>query len=251
MAAGHVECSTRSAVAPGPGVYLPNSFSRIVRVATALLLLTAAACAQGFTAQPDAPPPPPPAGAPAPFFGEACMLGERAACPCPSGGAQGTKVCSPDEASPTKGSFSACLLCVDTPSPAGTGAVANGGGASSSSSSAGRSAAAGSGTGTVIGSVTAAGASGRADAGSVSAANGGASGSSTQRAGTGGSAAPRAGTGGAGSGASRAGSSGGGAGGMSGGRCTCNNACFLTGILPCCRANGSCGCTWAPGAYCM
>jgi len=31
----------------------------------------------------------------------------------------------------------------------------------------------------------------------------------------------------------------------------CNQPCVPFGILACCRANGTCGCTWAPGAYCL
>ena len=42
---------------------------------------------------------------------------------------------------------------------------------------------------------------------------------------------------------------------MPSGRCQkssdCTELCVLTGILPCCREDRSCGCTWAPGAYCL
>ena len=42
---------------------------------------------------------------------------------------------------------------------------------------------------------------------------------------------------------------------MPGGRCQrssdCQSLCVLTGILPCCREDRTCGCTWAPGAYCL
>lgn len=31
----------------------------------------------------------------------------------------------------------------------------------------------------------------------------------------------------------------------------CREPCVLTGILPCCRDDHVCGCTWAPGAYCL
>ncbi len=31
----------------------------------------------------------------------------------------------------------------------------------------------------------------------------------------------------------------------------CTQPCIPFGILACCRANGTCGCTWAPGAYCL
>lgn len=30
----------------------------------------------------------------------------------------------------------------------------------------------------------------------------------------------------------------------------CTTSCVPIGILNCCRDNGTCGCTWAPGAYC-
>jgi hypothetical protein len=30
----------------------------------------------------------------------------------------------------------------------------------------------------------------------------------------------------------------------------CKESCVPIGILNCCRDNGTCGCTWAPGAYC-
>lgn len=39
------------------------------------------------------------------------------------------------------------------------------------------------------------------------------------------------------------------------GRCQrssdCDAVCAFTGILPCCREDRTCGCTWAPGAYCL
>jgi hypothetical protein len=31
----------------------------------------------------------------------------------------------------------------------------------------------------------------------------------------------------------------------------CTQSCFPVGVLPCCTAAGRCGCTWAPGAYCL
>jgi hypothetical protein len=38
-----------------------------------------------------------------------------------------------------------------------------------------------------------------------------------------------------------------------GGSCNpaCTQTCFPVGILACCRPVGGCGCTWAPGAYCL
>jgi hypothetical protein len=57
----------------------------------------------------------------------------------------------------------------------------------------------------------------------------------------------------AGSAAGRdSGSADGGTGG--GAHCTvsaCSNDCSLIGPLRCCRENDTCGCSWAPGAYCM
>jgi hypothetical protein len=41
--------------------------------------------------------------------------------------------------------------------------------------------------------------------------------------------------------------------GGSGSKCdpkTCSSSCGLAGPLPCCTSNGTCGCTWAPGAVC-
>jgi hypothetical protein len=31
----------------------------------------------------------------------------------------------------------------------------------------------------------------------------------------------------------------------------CNQLCAFTGIIPCCGEDRMCGCTWAPGAYCL
>jgi len=31
----------------------------------------------------------------------------------------------------------------------------------------------------------------------------------------------------------------------------CKQSCVPIGIINCCRDNGTCGCTWAPGAYCL
>jgi hypothetical protein len=75
------------------------------------------------------------------------------------------------------------------------------------------------------------------------------------RAGTGGRAAGSGGAGGAttGSGGRGEGESGGRSGRPSGSSCMqeCNQVCFPVGILPCCSPLGTCGCTWAPGAYCL
>jgi hypothetical protein len=37
----------------------------------------------------------------------------------------------------------------------------------------------------------------------------------------------------------------------SGGRCSGCMGCSVIGPFPCCRDNGTCGCTWAPGGYCL
>lgn len=69
-------------------------------------------------------------------------------------------------------------------------------------------------------------------------------------AGSGGSGG-RAGTSGSGG---RSGSGGSGTGGSGSGSCSpgsCSQPCFPIGVLACCRSNGTCGCTWAPGAYCL
>jgi hypothetical protein len=42
---------------------------------------------------------------------------------------------------------------------------------------------------------------------------------------------------------------------LAAGRCEkdsqCTNSCVPVGILPCCTLLKTCGCTWAPGAYCL
>ena len=164
---------------------------------------------------------PPPAQRPAVYTGQPCMMGETAACSCSSGG-EGTKVCRFDMRSPTKGTFSECMACV-TPAPQsddGPGDV----------------------------SVRDAGAAGRPGSQDDSGSGGG---------GSGGSLEPTGGrSGSAGSGGT------GGSGGTSppptrpapsGSRCNppCTQLCFPIGILPCCTLLGTCGCTWAPGAYCL
>ena len=70
--------------------------------------------------------------------------------------------------------------------------------------------------------------------------------------GSGGAGSSASGSGGAGSGG-RGGSGGSGGSTARPGTCmpACNNTCFPVGILPCCRPIGGCGCTWAPGAYCL
>ncbi|HET6338686.1 MAG TPA: hypothetical protein VFG30_35950 [Polyangiales bacterium] len=182
------------------------------------LLLALAACAEGYAStSPEGMPagdPPVAMGAPD-FVGEACERGQRTTCPCPDG-SEGMKLCTPDPKSPTLASFSSCLSCpepppMNPPQPAGM----SGGMSSVGPDSDGDSDAAGRG-----------GSGGRSSTGRGGAGAGGAAGRM--------------------SGSGRAGSTGGGS-----GRCNCTNVCIPVGIAACCRADGSCGCTWAPGAYCL
>jgi hypothetical protein len=77
--------------------------------------------------------------------------------------------------------------------------------------------------------------------------------------GTAGGGGSRGGTtsGGAGGGTTPGGAGGGTTPGGAGGTTTgcdplrCNNECSLAGPLPCCTLLDTCGCTWAPGAYCL
>jgi hypothetical protein len=128
-----------------------------------------------------------------------------------SGGLNGSKTCRFDRASPTMGSFSECGNCA---APDDMQEEEDDPGDVMSA-----------GTG---------GAGGRAGGGSGRGAAGGASGAGGSPAG-----------GSAGSGSDRPG------GGTRGCMPACNNTCFPVGILPCCTALGTCGCTWAPGAYCF
>lgn len=58
----------------------------------------------------------------------------------------------------------------------------------------------------------------------------------------------------AGAGGTRGGTASGGASGTTTTGCNalrCTNECSLAGPLPCCTLLDTCGCTWAPGAYCL
>jgi hypothetical protein len=187
-------------------------------------LFGADACADGFASSSESPPPPSTlvdAGGPV-YTGESCNLGDRESCDCPNGG-QGMKACMTDATSPTQGSYSSCLLCPDSTghNAAGSTMTMTSAGSVSTNETAG--------TGSAVGP-------GNTSSGSVSGGGGGG------RAGVSGSTSTAAG-----SGSSTAGSSG----GNTPGKCNCKQSCFPLGVLACCRANGTCGCTWAPGAYCM
>jgi hypothetical protein len=183
-------------------------------------LLLMAACAVGYDGAGSEYPEPDPTASLPPFMGEACSpVGDRVVCTCASGG-MGLRACVQNPSSPTKGALTDCLNCM-TPmtSPPPTGmAGTNQGDAPMASGMGGRGAAGGR-------------ASGRGDAAA------GGTGSSTTGGGRAGSAA-------------RSGGSSGTGGRGSSGACNCTNDCFPIGILACCRLDGSCGCTWAPGAYC-
>lgn len=183
------------------------------------MALAAFSCAEGYTASTPnsgkAGPPPRKAGS-ADFAGEACERGQRTTCACPDG-SEGMKICTPDPKSPTEASFSPCLNCPDPnaapePVPGAAGATPEPvEGAAGMSAMSGRSG----------------GASGRAAASSGTGGRGGAGG--------------RMSTTGSGRGSTSGGS----------GRCNCTQDCFPVGVLACCRLDNSCGCTWAPGAYCL
>jgi len=150
------------------------------------------------------------------FMGESCpMVGSSGLCECTKPGSQGMRVCRQDSKSPTGASWGPCGTCVDPPppkfDPGDVMATATGG----------RGGLRGG-----IGGLAGSGGSGSGGAGAMSSGSGGMGGS---RRGSGRNRPP-------GGGAS----------------CSCDDMpCFPVGILPCCRIDGSCGCTWAPGAYCL
>jgi hypothetical protein len=220
-----------------------------------LALQLVAACAQGYASEPPRAIEVPVVDAGhAVFTGEACTIGDRQPCSCPIGGT-GLRACVADSTSPTGGALTGCLPCDTAPSYA-AGRGASGTGQSSSAVSeppvAGKPAVSDGGSG-------GGGRGGGASAGAINAAgkggSGGAGGSSA-------SASNAAGKGGSGGGGGSSGSASNAAGkGGSGGStkpapagCSSDCAaklCFPLGVLGCCKSNGTCGCTWAPGAYCM
>ena len=152
------------------------------------------------------------------FKGEACQRGQEMNCVCPDGVTAGYKLCTPDPESPTQASFSGCLSCPEPEPPPNPETMP------------------------MTPMMPAAGGMG---GGGIGAAMGGRMG-----------AAGRGTAGSGGRGTTSGGSSGRGATGSgrgsSGGRCMCaDQACFPVGVIGCCRLDGSCGCTWAPGAYCL
>jgi hypothetical protein len=151
-------------------------------------------------------------------MGVACHMGDSQLCQCMKPGSQGTQLCRGDSTSPTGGSWGPCTTCIDPlPPKSGTG-------------------------GALAPLPPSLGSGGRAASGS-----GGIGGS--RMFGTGGSRAMTGGSSGSRGSGNEPDST---PAPASGGNCTsCNQPCFPVGILPCCRIDGSCGCTWAPGAYCL
>jgi hypothetical protein len=199
--------------------------------------LWGAGCAQGYSSEPatnlvapsDIPPPQ------ALFMGDVCEpLGGRLPCICSNGFEMGLRACANEPDSPTKAAWSECLPCTQPPRVVvGMGAL-----------TAGAAGASGTGAGAGAGAAAVGGGAGRSSSGS-----------------SGMGAAGRAAA--AGGGGGRAGAGGGTTAGPGrtrptrtapptiGPGCECGQSCFPFGILACCLPEGGCGCTWAPGAYCL
>jgi hypothetical protein len=202
-------------------------------------------CAGGFRSSPEADivAVEPTRPAPAPIIADKCApIGGQQLCVCANGVDTGQRTCVPAAALPTQGTLTQCLPCDAKPISAG---------AASSSSAAAGTIGDKSQPGTAGNSVAGAGSGGSVTAGT------GALGSSASTAGaTAGSSS--AGAGGA---ASNAGATGRTSQGPTrianplapapGVGCECSQPCFPFGVLACCRMDGTCGCTWAPGAYCL
>lgn len=198
-----------------------------------VLALAAVACAEGYpsAAQGTGPAQQPELarkGSPN-FKGDACMRGAEMPCQCPDG-SEGYKLCAPDPNSPTQAAFSPCLSCPEPPlNPEATTPPQTNGtmGTAGMSSMAGRGA---------TGTSSAQGGGGGTGGGGGRAASAGRGGSTGSAGGSTGSAAGM----------------GSGRGDSSGGPCDCSDEpCFPVGVIGCCRDDGTCGCTWAPGAYCL
>jgi hypothetical protein len=148
----------------------------------------------------------------APMTGDTCVPGDEPTCTCDSTHTQGIRICVFDPAAgQTMGKFSDCQSCAPAPKARDAGP------------------------------------------GDVTAIGSGTGGKKASTGGSGGAAGSTGGSGGlTGSGGTTTGA-GGRTGGRLGGTCNppCTQLCFPVGILPCCNALGICGCTWAPGAYCL
>jgi len=202
-----------------------------------LALLSATGCAKGFTATAAQLPPSAPSDsaasgsvAPVAYTGDECAtVGERVPCICADGTGQGIKACGSDTNSPTKGTYSECTACAAVPEAGRPQTAATMPTMSTMPTM-------------PTMPTTRAGTAGRASRGGS-----GGTGSSADKGST--SAPSSSGTGGrTGSTATVAGRTGS---ATSSGACNCNQVCFPIGIVACCRLDMSCGCSWAPGAYCL
>ena len=204
-------------------------------------------CADGYRSAPhaDITVVEPVQSAPPPVITNKCEpIGGELLCICPNGTETGTRTCMPALADPEQGTLSACLPCDGRSIHAGTGAAG----------SSGRR-----GLTTAAGSVSE---PARSESGDVELASAG----SAAGSGSGGTG----GTGGGDDAADAASSTAGSAGAANrsplgtplnrfanplapapGLGCECDQPCFPFGIIACCRMDGSCGCSWAPGAYCL
>jgi hypothetical protein len=235
-------------------VLIRQSFTRCWLV---VALQLGAACAQGYASEPPQAIEVPVVDAGhAVFTGEACTIGDRQPCSCPLGGS-GLRACVPDSTSPTGGALTGCLPCDTAPSyAAGHGAEATPATGQSSSAVTEPPAAGKPAVSNDSGGSGGGGRGGGASAGASNAAGkGGAGGKTAASAGGGaGGSGGKAAAGGGGGGRSSVGTTSGGT--TSGGSKSCSSdcaaqLCFPLGVLGCCKSNGTCGCTWVPGAYCM
>ena len=219
------------------------------RCASASVILCACqllGCADGFRTSPQADimAVEPTETAPAPTITDKCApIGGELLCVCPNGVDTGLRTCQPAAAMPTQGMLTPCLPC-DLKPTTSVAAMSSGSGASPQ--------------GTAIAGDGSAGAASR----DLATATG---------AGTGGSSASAAGGSGGSAGSATAAPSAGKPGRTSPGMpfsnpitrmanplapstapgCECTQPCFPFGLIACCRMDSSCGCTWAPGAYCL
>ncbi|MDD9966473.1 MAG: hypothetical protein OXR73_09630 [Myxococcales bacterium] len=161
------------------------------------------------------------------YMGESCRVGAQVPCECPDGGSSGVKTCVEDEGSPTGGSYGGCQGCagsgvqevpVDPNMPPCTNGVRDGEesdvdcGGVCTPCEVGRSCVRG------------------IDCDSLN-CEGGTCGEAKDPEPVPVTSPPA---------------------GQGGSSCDgpCTNSCFPVGVLPCCTQRGTCGCTWAPGAYC-
>ena len=196
-------------------------------------------CADGFHSAPqdDIIAVEPAQAAPVPTIEDKCApIGGQLLCICPNGVDTGQRTCQPAAALPTQGTLTPCLPCDAKPITAGTSASASGAGMTSDGPQQG------------------AAGNAAADAGSASASAGGSAARALNgMAGSAGTAVavPSAGAPSRTAQGNPLGRAANPLAPASGTDCECSQPCFPFGILACCRMDGSCGCSWAPGAYCL